>query len=215
MKRRLFNLAAAVSLGMMLAIVALWVRSYFVSDTLLRVKVEPFPFPPTRSEYAAGCSRGRFYVLIDRWRDLTFKTGDPDGIRLRSNEMSGAQLLVGRGTPLPKPPAAADPRAWMAARTKLLDDWAMAGTRSQSSNPSAVRYPDLGERRLIVPIYLAAMIFAVLPTIAAVGAWRAHRRVPHGRCAICGYDLRATPERCPECGTAAGTAAAAGEARRA
>src|SRR5690349_3330940 len=29
MKRRLVNLAAAVSLGMMLAVVALWVRSYF------------------------------------------------------------------------------------------------------------------------------------------------------------------------------------------
>jgi hypothetical protein len=32
MKRRLFNLAAAVSLGMMLAVVALWVRSYWAAD---------------------------------------------------------------------------------------------------------------------------------------------------------------------------------------
>ena len=48
------------------------------------------------------------------------------------------------------------------------------------------------------PHWLPAVILGVLP-----GVWlsaRRRKRRTFGMCASCGYDLRATPERCPECG---------------
>jgi hypothetical protein len=54
-----------------------------------------------------------------------------------------------------------------------------------------------------VPYYFVFWSAALLPAIRgrrAVVRRRRRRRVAAGRCGACGYDCRATPDRCPECG---------------
>jgi hypothetical protein len=53
-----------------------------------------------------------------------------------------------------------------------------------------------------VPHWLATIPFLVPPLVIAIGALHRRRRLTTGLCPECGYDLRASPERCPECGRA-------------
>jgi hypothetical protein len=60
---------------------------------------------------------------------------------------------------------------------------------------------------LFVPYWMLVGVTAFPPMIG-VHVWlrRRRRRGREGRgcCSVCGYDLRATPDRCPECGTHSG-----------
>ena len=71
----------------------------------------------------------------------------------------------------------------------------IAGLREHLTD-DAENIPALWQR--FVP-YIGALLAAVLPLIRTWG--RVHRsRIKTGYCRHCGYDLRATPQRCPECG---------------
>jgi hypothetical protein len=51
-----------------------------------------------------------------------------------------------------------------------------------------------------VPVWFAAAVLALPPLTRLPLATRRRRRTREGHCKCCGYDLRATPGRCPECG---------------
>jgi hypothetical protein len=57
-----------------------------------------------------------------------------------------------------------------------------------------------GELVIAVPHWSLALLFSILPAFHLLVALRSRRRHRAGLCRRCGYDLRATPDDCPECG---------------
>ena len=51
-----------------------------------------------------------------------------------------------------------------------------------------------------IPLLYCLLPCVPLPVIYAALGLRRRRRILRGLCPVCGYDLRATPGRCPECG---------------
>lgn len=66
-------------------------------------------------------------------------------------------------------------------------------------------YPQAGGWRsdywmAAVPFWVPMGVLMVMPALWARRWWVIRRRRRLGLCAQCGYDLRATPGQCPECG---------------
>jgi hypothetical protein len=180
-KRRLFNLAASVSLALFVATVALWVRSYWIGDRVdWWTKGENLASYRTIIDHTISTGRGVIGFDTRRWFDeYEYGYHAPRWKRGRQD------------------PRKLDIDSWDPS-SKVFD--AILG--SYSIEDRKIGWGDYLSSRLIrVPFWPIAVVMSAIPVIWFVRLVRRVMRDHAGLCPSCGYDLRATPERCPECGT--------------
>jgi hypothetical protein len=171
-RRRLLSLLTGLSLVMCVAAAVLWVRSYSLA------------------QFVGWSDRDRFVGALSSHGLVRLEHGSYPG-----DDPGWSYVAY-------PPPAGASTGLW---REALARD--RHGRRLRDIGIAYARVDYHGDgRRVRRALYLPHWLL-VAATIAAP-AWRvgrmirARRRPAAGRCPRCGYDLRATPERCPECGTA-------------
>ncbi len=94
--------------------------------------------------------------------------------------------------------SALDPQSQQTGESEKWWSW----STSQDPTRRDLLDPVYSTWRLTMPVLLITAVAWTYPAIVLVVAiWRRRTRWK-GSCPTCGYDLRATPDRCPECGTA-------------
>jgi hypothetical protein len=174
-----------LSLLLCVAVVALWVRSAWVEDWIVRRRLhEPVGPWVGATDWMFCTNRGVAHagVWVFVWDSTRFDfswRGRGDGWRWEAERGRPAASGLGIADALGFGYHAADP--------------------APSDN-------ETWTRSVTFPLWLPAVLFAVIPTVRGCRHLRRRLAYARGLCRRCGYDLRATPGRCPECGSVAAVA---------
>jgi hypothetical protein len=179
--RILLNSLTLLSLLLCLATLVLWPRSYFANDWL------HFVIPPHGrqwTQYSVSSNKGSVFVSYYNFR---FKSDSELQDFIRPREAPAGFSYQGY------PPR---------------DNYYLTGSRLRRLG--FMLEPEYGTReatglysfpRAAVPHWFVGLLSAALPASRLyLILHRRRRRKRLGLCPVCGYDLRATPDRCPECG---------------
>jgi hypothetical protein len=181
----LINILVGVSLLLCTATCVLWVRSQWVQDSVGRDMTNGHGDCVFEID-VSSLSVGPFVSI--------FKFKTPVRLRdIRALAYDKSNALSAWASDPRRTYSYSRPQPWPSTQWVGLQ-----GTRSESG--SGILYPGM-EYEYFVPWYLIALGTGI-PAIAfiAIRLRRSSRPVA-GVCNRCGYDLRATPDRCPECGS--------------
>ena len=174
-----FKVVCALSLLLCLALAALWVRSYWHTDQAWVEHWNLYSFTSSRGRVAG--EKSSLFELIEtfdaRSSSMNVRNGTP-----RPYSQS---VRAGVG---PSPDPQLFFRTWSRGRFGFLAYHSL-GIGSETKG-------------IAVPDWALLLLAAALPVSWLLGLRRRRRRwrITRNLCARCGYDLRASRGRCPECG---------------
>jgi hypothetical protein len=175
LRRILLALLTTFSLILCIEVALLWARSYWVRDVV-----------------GFGRAGGNCHVLqsiLGRVHLLSNLDGGCEGGVTHSSDRLAPDAAWHGG--MSNYPRAIRWRGGAAYET--YDGYVMG---QPGLYPAAVTH----HRLIVVPYPYLVALFAIAPGVWLCSWRRGRRRRAGGLCRACGYDLRATPERCPECG---------------
>jgi hypothetical protein len=180
MPRRRVKIATFLSSLLLILTLALWTRSIFVEPGSFHIYR---PLPPDRPIRT---------LLLVNWR--------PTGLGLQTGWLLRAapdqfpqDLRFGPDEPLWDPYPTAFYR-YIDAPARSFHGFHFSWALNQTP-ASSIRY-----FYFTVPFWFLTLLFSLLPVRHFRATLRSNRWRRAGCCPTCGYDLRASPEKCPECG---------------
>ena len=183
MRRRLLNLLTALSLLLCVAVCGLWVRGYRHLDTFDLYVYAHATNPVDIYQFTLASGQGGLALGYDASRGR-YSAGDLGPVLRRGWDVSHQRW---------DPEYAGSDDADAAKR-----EWRAMGVRLYRYRS---RRPDRDHSVWVtLPSWLVVTLTLTPPAAWAVRRRRAGARRATNQCGYCGYDLRATPDRWPECG---------------
>lgn len=208
MFRRLSIAAPVISLLLCVAVVAIWTRPLKVSDMLTYGTA-------SGTSYSFGTGPGCLDIDVIRNLPPVAPEFQHDAYPAASRGWSSSSFRWGAqsrsfvvASPQPQPTssgAVISGQAFSFVRIWIPRAHAFLGIGWESRDcalgpPIWTRAANVQSTQLVVRLWIILLGTALLPIVRLSRRLRAHRHRP-GHCLTCGYDLRASNDLCPECGT--------------
>ena len=186
-----------------LSIIGVWFRSFFIETTCRGGSSED-----RHVEYGVRLTRGnlilakRYYLQLDPYLQDTW-IFEPDRSPLPVDFNVNISFLASNGYDIHGDDFARRPvMHWHFAGFAYQTSWLLeyrAKIHHLPNTPSVVAHPT-DSWVLVIPMW-PIVILAALLEAEIIRRWLLrYWRKSNGLCPKCGFDLRATPDRCPECG---------------